>query len=148
MGVPRSRAENKEAPQIDRAPVGAVETPVISYIVLCAVLGLALGWLPMLVHGPIPYKYSVLGIDGGTAVWGWYIGRLLIGLLVGITAAPARWYLRGPVCGLLLLFPLSLVSLATPGCEAACMFWNNVTAMAIGFAVAGIAFALTRRHHA
>jgi hypothetical protein len=53
---------------------------------------------------------------GSIAVWGWYSARLLIGLLVGISVWPRQWYARGPLCGLLMLFPLGLVALATPGC--------------------------------
>jgi len=86
------------------------------YRILCALLGLALGWLPRLVHGPIPYKFDVLGIRGEIAVWAWYTARLLIGLLVGMTTWPQAWYLRGPVCGLLMMLPVGLVALATPGC--------------------------------
>jgi hypothetical protein len=80
------------------------------------VLGLVLGWLPMLAHGPIAYKFSILGMRGDIAVWGFYSARCLIGFLVGITTWPARWYVRGPLCGLLALFPLTLVVLAVPGC--------------------------------
>jgi hypothetical protein len=115
---------------------------------VCTALGLVLGWLPMLVHGPIPYKFDVLGMRGTTAVWGWYVARLLVGLLVGVTIVPPQWYVRGPLCGLALMFPLSLVNLATPGCGTSCMMWNNVTAAGLGFAVGGLAFAVTRRHHA
>lgn len=118
----------------------------VPYALLCAVLGLALGWLPRLVHGPIPQKYDILYIRGAIAVWGWYTARLLIGFMVGITRWPPPWYLRGPLVGFLMVFPLSLVSLATPGCGATCMFWNDVTATALGGAVAGIAFAITGRH--
>jgi hypothetical protein len=86
------------------------------YVLVCTALGLVLGWLPRLVHGPIPYKFDVLGIRGALAVWAWYSARLLIGFVVGITSRPRAWYLRGPLCGLLMLFPLGLVALATPGC--------------------------------
>ncbi len=88
----------------------------LPYIPLCIGLGLLLGWAPLLVHGPIAEKYDILYIDGAVAVWGWYLARLSIGLWVGITASPARWYVRGPLCGFLALLPLTLVSLATPGC--------------------------------
>ena len=118
----------------------------IPYALLCALIGFALGWLPMLVHGPIPEKYNVLYIRGAVAVWGWYTARLLIGFLVGITRWPPRWYLRGPLCGLLMLFPLSLVSLATPGCGLPCMCLNLTTAMMIGTVVAGLAYLLTGQH--
>jgi hypothetical protein len=117
------------------------------YALLCTALGLALGWLPVLVHGPIAEKYNVLYIRGDIAVWGWYTARALIGFLVGITRWPSRWWLRGPLCGLLMLFPLSLVSLATPGCGPRCMLLNDSTAVLIGIAVAGLAYVLTGREH-
>ena len=88
----------------------------LSYPLLCALLGLVLGWFPWLVHGPIAYKYNVLYVNGAVAVWGWYTARMLIGFMVGITRWPERWYLRGPMCGFLMMFPLGLVSVATPGC--------------------------------
>jgi len=117
----------------------------VPYSLLCTALGLALGWLPMLVHGPIPEKYNVLYIRGAIAVWGWYTARLLIGFVVGITQWPRRWYLRGPLVGFLMIFPLSLVSLATPGCGAPCMAMNWSSATLIGITVAGLAFLLTGR---
>ena len=86
------------------------------YPLLCALLGVAIGWWPRLVHGPIPYKFNVLGIRGAIAVWAFYSARMLIGFLVGITRWPERWYLRGPLCGFVSLFPVTLVALATPGC--------------------------------
>jgi len=55
----------------------------LPYALLCALLGAALGWLPMLVHGPIPEKYNIRYIRGEVAVWGWYSARLLIGFLIG-----------------------------------------------------------------
>ena len=87
-----------------------------SYPALCTLLGLALGWLPRLVHGPIPEKFDVLYIKGTIAVWGFYSARLLIGFLVGIARWPTRWYLRGPICGLAMMLPVGLIALATPGC--------------------------------
>ena len=86
------------------------------YSLVCTLLGFALGWLPLFMHGPIPQKFNVLYIRGAVAVWGYYSARLLIGFLVGITRWPAPWYLRGPMCGLLMMFPLTLISLAMPGC--------------------------------
>jgi hypothetical protein len=86
------------------------------YPVVCTLIGLALGWLPTLVHGPIPEKFDVLYIRGAVAVWGYYVARCLIGFLVGVTVWPGRWWLRGPMCGLLMLLPLTIVALATPGC--------------------------------
>jgi len=88
----------------------------LPYPALCALLGLALGWLPALVHGPHPSKFNVLYIEGDVAVWAFYSARLLVGLLVGLTFWPARWYLRGPLCGFLALLPVTFVALATPRC--------------------------------
>jgi hypothetical protein len=116
------------------------------YALLCTVIGLAIGWLPILVHGPIPEKYNILYIRGAIAVWGWYVARLLIGFLVGVTRWPRPWYVRGPLVGFLTLFPLSLVSLATPGCGAPCMSLNLTTATTIGTVVAGSAYFLTGLH--
>lgn len=99
----------------------------------------------MFLHGPIPEKYDVLYIRGAIAVWGWYTARLSIGFLVGITRWPSQWYLRGPLCGLLLMFPLSLVSLATPGCGPTCMGWNLTSAVGIGSIVAAAAEAFAAR---
>jgi hypothetical protein len=105
-----------------------------------------LGWVPLLVHGPIPEKYNILYMRGAVAVWGWYTARLLIGFVVGITHWPPRWYLRGPLIGFLMLLPLSLVSLATPGCGVPCMCLNLTTATVIGTVVAAVAFLLTGKH--
>ena len=86
------------------------------YPLVCALVGLALAWVPSWLHGPIPYKYNILGINGALAVWAWYVARSLIGFLVGITAWPPPWWLRGPLVGFLTILPLGIVSLATPGC--------------------------------
>jgi hypothetical protein len=83
---------------------------------LCTLLGLVLGWLPVLIHGPIPAKFNALYIHGEVAVSAFYCSRLLIGLFVGITRWPQQWYVRGPFCGLLLMLPVGLIALATPGC--------------------------------
>jgi hypothetical protein len=88
----------------------------VPYALLCALLGLVLGWLPWLVHGPAPEKFDSLYITGAIAVWGFYSARLLIGFMVGITRWPARWYARGPLCGVLMMFPLGILALATPRC--------------------------------
>ena len=140
------RNENMAIENRDTASLSDRVRAGVSYGLLCTLLGLAIGWLPMLVHGPIPAKYNVLYIRGSIAVWGWYTARLLIGLVVGVTRWPRRWYVRGPLCGLLMLFPLSLVSLATPGCGAPCMGANLTSAAAIGMAVAGLAYSLTGQH--
>lgn len=118
------------------------------YTLICIALGLALGWLPMLVHGPIPEKFNVLYIRGAIAVWAWYTARLLIGFWIGVTTWPPRWYLRGPMCGFLIVFPLTLVSLGMPACGWPCMGWNLLTATTIGTVVAGLAYAITGQHHA
>ena len=88
----------------------------VPYPLVCTLLGIVLGWLPRLVHGPIPEKFNVLYIRGAVAVWGFYCARMLIGVVVGISRWPTPWYLRGPMCGLMTMFPLTLISLATPGC--------------------------------
>ncbi len=115
----------------------------IPYAVVCALLGLVIGWTPMLLHGPIPEKYDLLYIQGAIAVWGWYLARLLIGFMVGITWWPRPWWLRGPLIGALMMFPLGWVSLATPGCGFPCQFWNAVTGAVIGIVVAGGAYLIT-----
>jgi len=115
----------------------------LPYPVVCALLGLLVAWIPAYLHGPIAEKYNVLYIQGAVAVWGWYTGRCFIGLLVGLTSWPERWWLRGPFCGFLCMFPLGLVSLATPGCGFPCMMWNQATAWTIGAFTAGVAYALT-----
>jgi len=88
----------------------------IPYPLLCTLLGLVLGWLPRLIHGPIPEKFDVLYIKGAIAVWAFYAARLSIGFFVGNMRWPARWYARGPLCGFLGMLPLGLIALATPGC--------------------------------
>jgi hypothetical protein len=88
----------------------------LPYPILCLALGLAIGWIPVLFHGPIPYKFDVLGLHGTLAVWAWYVARLSIGVLVGISSTPRRWWLRGPLCGILCMTPVGIVALATPGC--------------------------------
>jgi hypothetical protein len=119
----------------------------LSYPALCTLVGLVLGLVPRFFHGPIPQKYDVLYITGAVAVWGWYVARCAIGFLVGITAWPERWWIRGPLCGAIMLVPLSFVSLATPGCGPPCAASNVGSAIAIGTAVGGIAYLVTRRHH-
>ena len=119
----------------------------IPYLILCTVLGLILGWLPRLLHGPIPQKFDVLYIRGAIAVWAYYSARMLIGFMVGVTAWPTRWYLRGPLCGFLIMFPLTLISLAMPGCGWPCMLLNLTTGSAIGLLIGGIAYLSTGKHH-
>lgn len=95
-------------------PCAHVRRP--SYTPTCVAVGLVLGWLPALVHGPIAAKFTVLSIDGPVAVWGFYAARLMIGTAVGLVVWPRPWWLRGPLCGLALMLPIGLIVLATPGC--------------------------------
>ena len=88
----------------------------VPYPLVCAGLGLVAGWLPWLLHGPVPMKFAVHYLHGETAVWAFYAARLSIGLFVGLTVWPHAWYLRGPLCGFVLMLPVALVALATPGC--------------------------------
>lgn len=118
------------------------------YLITATLLGLALAWIPSFLHGPIAAKFDLLYINGSIAVWGWYIARSLIGFFVGITHWPRPWCLRGALVGFLVMLPLTLVSLATPGCGAPCMLWNLVTGTAIGTIAAGGARLLTGESHA
>jgi hypothetical protein len=93
----------------------------VPYPLFCAVLGAVLGVLPSFFHGPIPEKwsyfnYGTTAIDGATLVWGYYIARGLIGVLVGTTVWPGAWFLRGPLCGVVMMVPLGVVALANPLC--------------------------------
>jgi hypothetical protein len=101
----------------------------------------------MLAHGPIPEKFDQFYLNGAVIVWGFYLARLVIGYWVGVTQWPPQWYLRGPLCGLLAMVPLTMISLGTPTCGVPCMLWNLVTASLVGTIVAGIAYAVTGRHH-
>jgi hypothetical protein len=88
----------------------------VPYALLCAVLGLGLAWIPLLIHGPHPWKFTMWRLNGAIAVWGFYTARMSIGLLVGITHWPERWYLRGPLCGVLAMLPVGLIALSNPAC--------------------------------
>lgn len=120
----------------------------VPYPLLCAGLGLVLGWLPMLFHGPIREKFDSFDIDGGVAVWCFYLARLSVGFWVGISHRPRRWWLRGPLCGCVAMVPVALFAVAVPGCGYRCLFWNTLSATVLGLLVAGLAYALTRREHA
>ena len=122
--------------------------PRLSYTAVCTALGIALGWLPSLIHGPMPEKWSVYGIHGATLVIGYHVARMSIGLWVGLTARPEPWWLRGPLCGALAMFPLGFVVLANPLCGATCMAWNTTTGAAVGFMVGALAWSITGKHHA
>jgi hypothetical protein len=88
----------------------------LPYPVLCALLGLVLGWLPAQLHGPIAEKFNPHYIQGAVAVWAFYSARLLVGFFVGISLWPRRWYLRGPLVGALVMLPVTFLSLAMPEC--------------------------------
>lgn len=90
----------------------------IPYPLLCTILGFGLGWLPMLIHGPIPEKFNVLYIQGAIAIWAFYAARLSIGLLVGVSVWPRQWWIRGPALGALSMLSPALLALATPRCGA------------------------------
>lgn len=115
------------------------------YLLVCTLVGLGIAWIPSFLHGPIPAKFDALYIRGSIAVTGWYIARSLIGFFVGITHWPRAWFVRGPLIGFLVMFPITWVSLAAPGCGFPCMFWNLVTGTTIGLVVAGAAWYLTGR---
>ena len=88
----------------------------LPYPLVCTLLGLVLGWAPILFHGPIPEKFDVLYIQGSIAVWAYYSARLLIGFVVGISVWPEPWWVRGPLVGFLTMLPVTFFALATPGC--------------------------------
>ncbi len=117
----------------------------IAYPVLCALVGLSISWLPMLLHGPIPEKFNLLYINGAVSVWGWYVARALIGFIVGVTVWPSPWWLRGAFFGALTMLPLGIFSLGAPGCGWPCMSANISTGAAIGLVVAGVARVVTKK---
>ena len=121
--------------------------PPSAYPLLCAAIGFVIGWTPKLFHGPIPEKFDYYQLHGSFMVWAFYLSRLLIGVFVGITVLPRRWYVRGPLLGAVLMVPPGFISLATPTCGPTCMFWNVTTGSIVGLSVAGVAYALTRMHH-
>ena len=120
----------------------------LGYRGVCTLLGLVAGWVPMLLHGPIPQKFDVLYIRGSVTVWGFYLARLMIGFFVGNTSWPAPWWLRGPLCGFLIMLPAGIILLGVPGCGGMCTVYNLLSATTIGFIVAAGAWLATGRHHA
>src|SRR5262249_22433039 len=72
----------------ERDEVATLVARALPYTPLCAVLGLVLGWIPLFIHGPHPWKFTMWRLNGAIAVWGFYTARMLIGLLVGITHWP------------------------------------------------------------
>ncbi len=132
----------------------AVQLP---YPIVCLLLGLVLGWAPYFLHGPIPDKLSSMiapdpnqsmwiHVKGAVSVWGYYVARMSIGFFVGITVWPRQWYLRGPMCGFLLILPLGIMALGLPPCGPRCMSLNVSTGSLIGFTVAGLAYLITGKH--
>ena len=120
----------------------------MSYAILGTLLGLALGLIPGLFHGPIPekwsfYYYGDTPINGAFVVWGYYVARMSVGVLVGVSVWPSQWWLRGPLAGVFVMLPLGMVALANPLCGSSCMFWNTFSAALVGFLVGLIAFVVT-----
>ena len=119
----------------------------LPYPLLCALVGLVVGWFPKFFHGPIPEKFDLYYFHGYLAVWAYYLARLLIGVAVGISVVPALWYVRGPLVGAVMMVPCGFISLANPSCGPTCMFWNMVTGAIIGTSVGAVAFWATGKHH-
>lgn len=117
----------------------------LPYSLVCIGAGIAFGWIPWFLHGPIAEKFDAFFIDGSMAVWAWYTARMLIGVWVALVTWPEQWWLRGPLCGLLGMLPVTIVSLAVPTCGAPCMAWNLTTGAAVGLATGAFAFAVTGR---
>ena len=120
----------------------------MSYRQVCFVVGILAGWLPWLLHGPALEKFEAVRMNGRYAVTAYYVARCSIGVWVGLTSWPERWWLRGPLCGALAMLPPACVSLATPGCGLWCGLTNVVSAAAVGLLVGGLAWAWTGRSHA
>jgi hypothetical protein len=120
----------------------------LPYPLVCALIGVVLGWAPRLFHGPIPEKFDLFYISGALAVWAFYTARMLIGFWVGVSTWPEAWWLRGPLCGFLSMLPVTFFSLAVPTCGPACMGWNLTTGTLVGLAVGGVAFLITGRSRA
>jgi hypothetical protein len=126
---------------------GRLRSDRFSYPLLCTILGFVLGWVPILVHGPIAGRFDAIYMRGSIAVWAFYTARLLVGFFFGITVWPRQWWLRGPLCGFLLMLPPGLIVLATPGCGTRCMTLNELSAMAIGALTGGLARVITGKNH-
>lgn len=120
----------------------------LPYPLVCALLGFVIGWLPILVHGPIAERFDLLYMNGAVAVWAFYCARLSIGVFVGISVWPRQWWVRGPLLGFALMLPVGLIALASPGCGVKCMSLNELTGAVVGTIVAGLARLITGRDHA
>jgi hypothetical protein len=123
-------------------------TPAGRYRLACIAAGLIAAWIPVLLHGPIAEKLDRVRLNGALAVWGWYVARMLIGVVVASTTWPRRWWLRGGLFGALLMLPPAIVSAATPGCGASCAALNVSTGAVIGVVAAAAAWLATGRDHA
>lgn len=120
----------------------------VSYVLVCTLAGLVLAWLPRLVHGPIPEKFALVRLNGAVAVWTFYTARLLIGFFVGCGVWPRRFWLRGPLYGVLLMLPPAFLALANPGCGWSCCAWNVSTGAAVGLLAGAAGRLVTGRDHA
>lgn len=129
------------------AVLGAPTLRELPYPIVCLLCGIVLGWLPWLFHGPIAEKFDAFFIDGSVAVWAWYTARMMIGAWVGLVTWPQRWWLRGPMCGLLAMLPVTIVSLAVPTCGLPCMGWNLTTGALVGGLVGAAAYGITGRQY-
>jgi len=123
-------------------------SPQGRYRLVCVGAGLVAAWIPFLLHGPIPEKLDRVRLNGPVAVWGWYVARMLIGVVVAASTWPARWWLRGALFGFLVMLPSGLFSLATPGCGPDCMALNVSTGALVGVLAGGVAWLATGRDHA
>lgn len=89
--VPSEQIARRPGGDLPRRPVSDYKPGVrVPYGLVCTALGLAIAWLPLLVHGPIAEKFDTVRINGAIAVWAFYGARMLIGFLVGITRWPAQ----------------------------------------------------------
>ncbi|HEY8515835.1 MAG TPA: hypothetical protein VIS07_10020 [Candidatus Binatia bacterium] len=123
-------------------------SPATRYRLVCVAAGLAAAWIPFLLHGPIPEKLARVRLNGPVAVWGWYVARMLIGIVVAAATWPRPWWLRGALFGALVMLPPAIVSLATPGCGPDCASLNVGTGALVGVLAGGGARLVTGRDHA
>jgi len=123
-------------------------SPARRYRLFCVTAGLVAAWIPFLLHGPIPDKLDRVRLNGALAVWGWYVARMLIGVVVAATTWPRPWWLRGALFGALTMLPSGIFSAATPGCGPDCAALNVSTGALVGVLAAGAAWLATGRDHA
>lgn len=123
-------------------------SPAARFRLTATLVGLVAAWIPYLLHGPVPEKLDRVRLNGAIVVWGFYVGRSLIGFVVGVATWPEAWWLRGPLLGVLVMLPCGLFALGTPGCGARCMTMNLSTAALVGLIAAGAARLVSGRDHA